>query len=382
MKILQLIPDLNLGGTQQAMVYLLPEIQNLGHRCEVAGLFPPYPLASELEKRGVRVHLLDFHHRWSFAEGVAKLAKLVRAENYDVVHGKQYFGSVYGALSAPFSPKSVRVASFHNMEYDYDSVTQWTKVRKRIQAACMKRWVSGFATLSHACVEHYQRHLGLEDITVLPNAVPLEEVRREASADRRAILAEFGAKDSDFVLLCPSRLIPEKGHVYLVRALRLLVDRGLVPRTLFLAWGPTRDAIREEIQKLGLGSHITMPDEQVPNVKMRKVMAAADLIVVPSTFEAFGLAPAEAMALERPVIASRTGGLVDLIEDGVSGLLVPPKDPEALAEAIGRIMQDPDLRKRLSLGGRTRIETHFSTQTVAKATERFYLRVLSEAERR
>lgn len=373
MKVLITIVNLGLGGTQQAMVYLLPELRRRGIFCEVASMLPPHQVGDDLEAAGIPVHRFHLKHRWSVAEAALQLSRLHKKNRYDVIHGKQYFGSIYAAAMRPLAPGTCIVASFHNHEYDYPAARPWwLDVRRRIQAWKLSSWVDAYGALSTETVRHYQRHLGLEPITVLPNAVPVELIKRDPSLDRDQILAPYGLAPGEPCIAVPNRLTHEKGHLHFVRALKLLRDRGLTPRALLLGKGPLHQTIAAEVKNLRLESQVYLPGVEVPNHEFRRVMMAADVVAVPSVFEAFGLVPAEAMALGAAVVASNTGGLKDLIVDGTSGLLVPPRDEPALADALERLLRDPGLRAELGRGARKRIEDEFSTSVVAGKFEAFY----------
>lgn len=378
MRVLIVIPNLDLGGTQQAMVYLLPELARRGVHCEVAAMLPPYKVGDDLERAGITVHRLKISHRWSIPEAVVELSRLYRNRGYDIIHGKQYFASIYVASLRPLHRSACLVASFHNHEYDYPSARPgWLAARRQIQSWQMRRWIDAFGALSTATREHYQRHLGIPAPTLLPNAIPVDAIRRDPGLDRAEVLAKYGASANEMVVVVPNRLTHEKGQLYLLRALALLRSHGLRPKALLLGRGPMHAELRAEAARLELSDQVVMPGEQVPNFEFRRVMSAADVVAVPSTFEAFGLVPAEAMALGAPVVASRTGGLTDLIVDGESGLLVPPRQPEPLAKALAQLLTDEPLRNRIAAGGRRRVETEFSVSRVAEIFERFYREALA-----
>jgi glycosyltransferase involved in cell wall biosynthesis len=101
-------------------------------------------------------------------------------------------------------------------------------------------------------------------------------------------------------------------------------------------------------------------------------MCAADLVVVPSVAEAFGLVLAEALYLGRAVVATRVGGSPEIVDDGVDGILVPPGDSAALAEAIGRLLDHPGERERLAGAGRQKVQERFSFETMTRAYEALY----------
>ena len=178
------------------------------------------------------------------------------------------------------------------------------------------------------------RELGAKAVRVIPSAVELPE-RVGEPADPPEVL---------FV----GRLSPEKGILDLVQA------ADGIPLTV-AGDGPLRDRVPGA---LGFVQHTALPP----------LYERAAVVAVPSHREGFGVACAEAMAHARPVVASAVGGLLDLVVDGETGMLVPPRDIPALREALERLLADPDLRRRLGEAGRARVQERFSWPAVTDAT--------------
>jgi len=152
-------------------------------------------------------------------------------------------------------------------------------------------------------------------------------------------------------VLFVGRLAPQKGVRNLVAAAGLLEDPSA--QVLLVGDGPERPALEREAERIGLGDRLHFLGF-VAHDRLPAVLAHADLLVLPSLYEELGTVLLEAMQAGLPIVASKTGGIPDVIEDGVNGLLVPPGNPEALAHAIDRLLADRDLAYRLSEGARER----------------------------
>ena len=152
-------------------------------------------------------------------------------------------------------------------------------------------------------------------------------------------------------VLFVGRLAPQKGVRNLVAAAGLLEDMSA--QVLLVEDGPERPALEREAERIGLGDRLHFLGF-VAHDRLPAVLAHADLLVLPSLYEELGTVLLEAMQAGLPIVASKTGGIPDVIEDGVNGLLVPPGNPEALAHAIDRLLADRDLAYRLSEGARER----------------------------
>jgi glycogen synthase len=152
-------------------------------------------------------------------------------------------------------------------------------------------------------------------------------------------------------VLFVGRLAPQKGVDTLVAAAGLLKDP--CAQVLLVGDGPERKALERETERLGVGDRLHFVGF-VTHDRLPAAMAHADVLVLPSLYEELGTVLLEAMQAGLPIVASETGGIPDVIEDGVNGLLVPPGDPEALARGIDRILSDGDLARRLSEGAQER----------------------------
>jgi glycosyltransferase involved in cell wall biosynthesis len=176
----------------------------------------------------------------------------------------------------------------------------------------------------------------------------------------------------DYVVLTPARLHPQKGHTYLVSAAAATPGATFV----FAGDGPLRGSLEAQAAELGVADRCLFLGERTD---MPDLLAASDLVVLPSLYEGLPVSVLEAMAAERPVVATAIGGTDEAIVSEESGLLVPPRDPAALAVAIGRLQGDPALARRLASAGRARVEREFSADRTAREVMRIYDEVLVEA---
>jgi glycosyltransferase involved in cell wall biosynthesis len=157
------------------------------------------------------------------------------------------------------------------------------------------------------------------------------------------------------------RLTEQKGINYLLEAWAQ-VHPVLPQAVLIIAGdGPLRDSLKQQAAPLGESVRFLGWRTDGPTI-----MADCDTLVLPSLWEGFGLVTLEAMALSRPVIASRVGALPEIVLNGETGLLVPPSNPKALADALCRLLGDPAYARILGQAGRTRLEKHFSVTRMAK----------------
>lgn len=180
-------------------------------------------------------------------------------------------------------------------------------------------------------------------------------------------------------ILAVGRAVPKKGLVFLVRALRLLGDRGQVWRADIVGDGPLLETLRNEAKALKLDALSFRGALQQHEI--RELLANADVFVLPCVqapdgdVDGIPVALMEAMASGVPVISTRISGIPELVKDGHSGLLVGPADPLSLADALERLVSEPGLGERLSRGGREAIEREFDLVTIGAQLERFFISI-------
>ncbi|MFJ4045439.1 glycosyltransferase [Microbacterium sp. NPDC089987] len=197
-------------------------------------------------------------------------------------------------------------------------------------------------------------------------------------------LAHFGVegevepKGARHRVLSVGRLVPRKGVDLVVRALATLVESGFGDIELVIAGcDGTAEADPEAARLSALADELGIADRvrfhgKVSRDRMPALLRSADAVVCAPWYEPFGIVPLEAMACGTPVVAAAVGGLIDSVTDGVTGLHVPPRDPDAIASALQELLGDEARRRAWGRAGRARVESRYSWERVAAQTERIY----------
>ncbi len=208
-------------------------------------------------------------------------------------------------------------------------------------------------------------------VSVIPSGV---DVRRfgVANGDREAVRREWGVEPQDPVVVVVGALVRRKGHAVLLEAARRLAARRIRARYVLCGDGVERGVLERLAHDAGLGDAVRFAGWRgdVP-----RQLAAADVVAVPSLQEGLGVAALEAMAAGRPVVASRVGGLAEVVQDGETGWLVPPGDPGALAHALMQALVDPECRRSRGEAARLRVTREFSMTRMASDNETLYRRL-------
>jgi glycosyltransferase involved in cell wall biosynthesis len=207
-------------------------------------------------------------------------------------------------------------------------------------------------------------------IEIVPNGI---DVAAYGGGDRESALQGLGIEEGARIVFCAARLTKVKGVDHLIRSAALVRARREDVRVLIAGDGPEREALKELARQVAPGSvRFLGRRDDVPDL-----LAAAGVVAIPSLAEGQGLILLEAMAAGRPVVASRVGGLADVVQDGETGLLVPPADPEALAAGILAVVESPELAARLGASARRYAETELTVERMIARMEEVYLCVVS-----
>jgi glycosyltransferase involved in cell wall biosynthesis len=334
-----------------------------GVQCEVIS-FRPWEIP------GVPVHYING------GEALGKVRYLVHARRVktlvhslqpDLVHALHL--TSYGFLGA--------LAGFHPYV-----VSVWgTDILEAPKLTPFHRWLTRYA-LEHAdTITATGLHLATETTRYAPAAVPVTVVPYGVDM-QRFVPRERGSGGGDHVVIgAVSRLSQEKGVRYLIEAFGQLRERYGGGVSLRIAGdGPERARLEQMVQRLNLESSVELrgwlDHEAVPGF-----LNELDVFVLPSTWEGFGVAAAEASAAGLPVVATNVYGIPDVVRDGETGLLVAPKDPGALARAVGRLVEDARLRRRLGEAGHEYVGRHYDWTENAQQMAAIYERLLSSRAR-
>jgi glycosyltransferase involved in cell wall biosynthesis len=298
------------------------------------------------------------------ALGILELAALMRRERPDIVHANSSKAGVLGRLAAALVGVPVRIFTAHG----------WAFMASSGAASSLYRWADRLMaplTSVTICVAQREREAGLaartcraERTVVIPTAVDAGE-RPQPRPERRAP-----------VIVAVGRLAEPKDPLTLVRALARVRTSAFAAR--IVGDGPERPALEAEIRVAGLGRTVELTGERrdVP-----ELLREADLFVLSSRSEGAPLSILEAMAAGLPVVASAVGGVPEIVDDGTTGLLVPPGDPAALAAALERVLADAALRTRMGAAGWDRVRDRFDLAQLRRAHVEVYERELARVGR-
>lgn len=316
----------------------------------------------DLRAAGVEIMRLDRRSRTDFAAW-RPLFNYLR-DGVHVLHAHKFGSNVWGTLLGRLARVPVVIA--HEQSWaSARSSTAGPFVRSTIDREVIARGADVFIAVSEADKRRMIEVEGIPShrLRVIPNAVPAPV---PAGHDVRA---ELGIPASAPVVVTVCQLRPEKAVEVLVEAAALLRDGRPELRVLVAGEGAERVRLESLIEELGLADTVLLlgTRRDVPDI-----LVAADVAVCCSDFEGTPLSVMEYMGAGKPVVATRVGGLPEVVQDGVHGFLIPPRDPVGLADALARLLEDEPLRRRLGEAARVRQQTTFDLDAAVRRIEELY----------
>ncbi|UCG55027.1 MAG: glycosyltransferase family 4 protein [Dehalococcoidia bacterium] len=211
------------------------------------------------------------------------------------------------------------------------------------------------------------------DILVIPNGIDLENFK---SLSREESQRKLQIKEGGKTILFVGKLHPIKGVKYLIQAMDIIKQRSGSTRLLLVGNGEERDELIGLVRDLNLGDYITFIG-MIPNEKVPEYMVASDVFVLPSLSEGFPMVSLEAMASGLPIVATKVGGLPGIVKEGQNGFLVEPKNSKEIAEKMWLLLEDDELRERISVNNKEKAKIH-SWENIIQRLEEVYFNCLNE----
>ena len=356
LRILHIDPERNWGGGEAQVLGLLAHLVASGHHNDLlahpSGLL--FARCQNLEVRARPIVMrndLDVRCVWP-------LRRLIHQMRYDIVH----FHTKRAHALALWLPRGKRRPKYVvTRRMDYPAPRTW-------YTSCLyNRRVDGVIAISQT-IAKLLLSAGVDQGKIRCISSGIEPGRFENIRTRGA------GTDDVTVVGCLAGLEERKGHQHLLQAAALLKADGLKVRYQIAGDGPLRAQLEAEVDRLRLRDEVRFLGFITDTAEF---FAGVDLFAMPSLYEGLGVAALEAMAAGKAVVATRVGGLSESVLDGVTGFLVPPRDPAALAAAIAKLARSRALAEAMGDQGRARARQHFSLQHMARQNESYYHELLS-----
>jgi len=303
---------------------------------------------------------MDLSAAWKFARVVKRLAP-------DVIHAHDPHGVAMASLALSLGAGSAKGGRA-------PALVASRRVDFHLKGNSFSRWKYHQVDCFIAASEAIRQMLVSDGIAeaqavTVHEGIDVEHVTAAPPVDvHQAFFLPHGAP----VVGNIAALVPHKGQRYLIEAAHLVVQQIPDARFVILGEGDLREHLEKQVKDHHLEKHVLLPGFRTDVLGCLKTF---DLFVMSSVTEGLGTSLLDAMAASRPIVATTAGGIPEIVDDGVNGLLVPPRDHHALADAIVRALKDAELRRRMGAAGFARVNERFTVERMVSETARVYARI-------
>ncbi|MFZ5639602.1 MAG: glycosyltransferase family 4 protein [Bacillota bacterium] len=360
------------GGMKQHLLDLAGGLPQHGFTVAVAGPGDDCGgMKKDIEALGITYYQVDITgplSPWQDLKCVYELNRLIKREKFDIVHCHGSKAGLVGRVAAWLAGTQVVIATVHNFVV-YDEVSFLKRTVFTRGEKFLGRRTSGIITVSRALKEELADKFGVpgRKITAIYNGVDFTRFNKEP--DLTGLREALEIREGGAVVGTVARMAPQKGLSYFIEAIAILIREGSAGNFIIVGDGPLRPGLEDLARRLGISGRVIFPGFQPDILPFLKLF---DVFVVPSVAEGLSITTIEAMAAGKAVIASNVGGLPELVKPGLNGLLVPPRDAGALAQAIKTLTGQPELYKKMGLAGQNMVTSEFSIDTMMSKTVDFY----------
>lgn len=357
-----------MGGLEQVVATICRNVDRERFEPAVVCLRNKGPLADQLEDEGVRVFLLDSPPGKPDYFAFRRVARLIRERGFDVVHTHNTQAFMDGGLGAKLAGVPTLVHTDHARIFPDKRRYMFAE---HVLSHLAYR-VVGVSEDTSANLVRYEK-ISREKLLTIPNGI--DGRRYNVTVDAAAKRRELGLPAEGPVIGLGARLTPQKGLIHLLRAMAVLQQRVPNLSCVIAGEGELDAELKSAARELGVDDRVRFVGMRLDLPQLLKVF---DLYVLPSEWEGLPMAILEAMGSGCPIVATDVGGLRTAIESDVNGRLVPPRDPQALADAIAGLLASPETRRRYAAEAKGTFHERFSAEAMTRRYEKLYLR---QAER-
>ena len=366
-------PDLRVGGAERHLVTLACGLDPTRFSATVVCVKGLGPLHRDLDEQGIEVVCLNAGERsLALPKALRRLVLEMRRQRPEAVVTHGLSANVLGRLAAAIVRVPVRITWKHNCGHlcHHGLLERWSE---RMLGSLCTRYI-GVAEGQLPYLLGYLR-LAPGKVGIIHNSIDVERYPSAGMlAGRRG---DLGLDERDRVVAVAAVLRQEKDHETILRAIQHLAVRVPRVKLLLIGDGPERGRLQALAGELHIQERVVFLGSRPDAVEL---LGCADVVALASyTVECFPYAILEAMAMRRPSVCTAVGGLPEMIEDGVTGYLVPPRDPAALAQALGKVLGAEDRGRAMGEAARRRLEERFPFSAMLRAAERELVRTPRES---
>jgi glycosyltransferase involved in cell wall biosynthesis len=360
-RVLQFIPLLYFGGAERLATQIAAELARRGAEVVVASdLSDPIDFVPILTRAGMPLEHVPFARPrpLAFARSVLTFAALLRRREPHVVHAHNPAAAMVAAIARMVArrPHVAIVTTYHGV-----------RPHRRRLAGRVLRGGELVVAVGRSAERQLRTFVPARRLVLIENAVAVRTER-----DRESVRREFVAGDEPLIVSV-GRYWEQKDHPLLIDSLAELAGRGRRFKALIVGSGPLHRELEARVRARGLDDRVVVTGARADAVDL---VAAADVLAHTAAWEGLPLVLLETMTLGTPIVAVTAVGVSDLVEDGVTGILVEERSPAAIADALERVLDDPELAHRVAAGGRAFVTRHHSFERMVDEHVAVYLRAM------
>lgn len=359
LNILQLVNGFAIGGGEMGLLTLVKRLNPEKYHQVICAVGQGGPLQPDFEATGYRVEVLSKKRSFDFSL-IRQVANLMREEKIDIVLTTLFYADVIGAFAALRAKVPVVIS--------WEVVSHPFKFRHMFAYKRALKNIDMVVPVSHAIGRQLmkEREVPEEKIHTIHYGVDTEKY---CPKDGAAMRQQLGISDDTIVFGTNARMTHQKGHIFLVEAVKQVVWKHPNVRFVLAGDGPLRGDIEKQISEAGLTDKFQLLGFRSD---ITDLLSAYDVYVLPSLYEGLPNQVLEAMSCQKGVIATAVDGTVEAVADGKTGLLVPSKNPDALAKALLKVLDNPKLIAQFGEESRRRIEAEFTIENEIQKFENLF----------
>ncbi|MGB8658008.1 MAG: glycosyltransferase [Candidatus Zixiibacteriota bacterium] len=362
-RILHLITELEPAGAENLLLNIVRNLDSNRFYLVVGYIYGPGTLAAEIKRAGIKV--IDFSRGGKIDPWLLiRLFLLITREKVEIVHTHLVHASIIGRIAAKLAGvKTIITTRHYAYEQKEKSLIYWLE-RK---TARFNRFT---IAVSQAVGDYLVRNENYNDqkVAVIHNAVDLKVFDSNATS-------EISLSHDGYLIASVGRLHPQKGYETLLKSMPQVVKEFPSVKLIIIGDGIQRKYLEELCFDLGISEHVTFLGRKT-STEVLGLLKNIDLFVLASNWEGFGIALIEAMALSKPVVATKVEGVCEIVEDGHTGFLVPPAQPQMLSWSIIQLLKNRPLAEKMGINGREKVVTMFSMEVMISNLDLLYRKLV------
>ncbi|MBV5329487.1 MAG: glycosyltransferase [Chlorobium sp.] len=362
-RILQVVQSLDFGGLERVVINIVRNLDPSLFQCDVLCLRQAGRFADELQSAGHLVHSFGIGRGKAFAVP-RKLASFIHDGGYDIVQTHDTTPLLYTAIAKLY---------YSNFQHVY---TEHSGIYSCLPRHRFMTWLALLSTdyavmVSKNLLSYYQNHFPLTkpEMSVIYNGLDFPAAPVNA---RESVCDEFGISQDAIIVGTAVRFYPQKGIRYLIKAIPIVLKVYPATRFLLVGDGVERPMLEQMVEAAGIKEHVVFAGFRRD---VARLVGAMDIYVLPSLWEGLPLALIEALIAKKAVVATSVGGNEEMIENGRTGYIVPPKKSDLLADRLVLLVGSKKLRSEFAENGSVYVKEHFTLAKMVESYERLYSRM-------